>query len=91
MTMPIHAEFGLNNMILTNAEQPKVGQYYLNNDIYHYIVAVDYMYASNSVSVYWLEYEKDYILKKDKKSSSNIMDFVYDDQITFKGVYYEKY
>ena len=88
--MLMQVEFGLNNMILTNAKQPKIGQYYLNDGIYHYIVAVDYMYASNSVSVYWLEYEKDYILKKDTKSLSTIMNLVYDDQTTFKGVYYDQ-
>ena len=73
-------------MILTNNTHPKVGQYYLVNGDFEYIVAVDYTYSSDSVSVYWLKYTTDYILKKDTDSLVSIMNFVYDGAINRQGV-----
>ena len=73
-------------MKLTNSTHPKVGQYYLHDDVYRYIIAIDYTHNSDSVSVYWLDYTTDYALKKDTDSLASIMNCVYDGAINRKGV-----
>ena len=66
-------------MKLTNKTHPEVGQYYLFDDVYRYIIAIDYTFNSDSVSVYWLDYTTDYVLKKNTDSLASIMNNVYDD------------
>jgi hypothetical protein len=70
-----------NIMELTTKTHPLIGQYYLFDNTFKYIIVVDYTYNSDSVSVYWLEYTTDYVLKKDTNSLASVMNNVYDNDI----------